>query len=236
MNSYWSDTSNMKANRHWQGVSSDGVIIPDEVPIYDYLNVIGGNFTVSTLFYEVVDGSIKTCPLTSASDMMRIEYIDTTTNTKLLKPKFTFQLGAKNRGPYDTEASIFKKWVGGFWFDSEFLSIYRLADGEQFITQAKNENDVNNNRYYSSSITDNKGNPIIPAYYFQGYLRTYCEPMESMDSFRKRILGGNMFGGGRAYFQWIEVVADSEIDFSYYWTNFTQYYRNKYFQVELDRG
>ena len=236
MNSYWTDNSNMKANRHWQGVSSGSIIIPDEIPISEYLNVIGGNFTVTTLFYEVVDGSIKTCPLASASDIMRIEYIDTITNTKLLKPKFTFQLGAKNRGAYDTEASIFKRWIGGFWFDSEFLSIYRLANSEQIITQPKNENDVNNNRYYSSSITDNKGNPIIPPYYFQGYLRTYCEPMEAMDSFRKRILGGDMFGGGRAYFQWFEVTADSEIDFSYYWTNFKQYYRNKYFQIELDRG
>ena len=235
MNSYWTDNSNMKANRHWQGIASGGSIIIPETPIYEYLNIIGGNFTISTLFYEVVDGSIKSCPLSGSSDIMRIEYIDTTTNTKLVNPKFTFQLGAKNRGQYDTESSIFKRWIGGFWIDTEYLSIYRLADSEIFIAQAKNENDVNNNRYYSSSITDSKGNPIIPPYYFQGYLRTYCEPMEAMDSFRKRILGGNMFGGGRAWFQWFEVVADSEIAFSYYWTSFKQYYRNKYFQVELTR-
>lgn len=236
MNSYWSDGLTMKANGHWQGIAQGSSPTPIETPIDEYLSVIGGNFTVSTLFYEVADGTIKTCPLSSAGDIMRIEYVDTVTNSKLVKPKFTFQLGSKNRGQYDTENSIFKRWIGGFWFDAEFLNVFKLATSEHFIAQTKNDSDVNNNRYYSSSITDSKGNPIIPPYYFQGYLRTYCEPMENLDNFRKRILGGNMFGGGRAYFQWFEVVADSEIEFSYYWSNFKQYYRNKYFQIELDRG
>lgn len=232
-----SDSGSMRMNRHYGSSGSGGSVIPTpQIPLYEHLKYIGGNFTVSTFFYESVDGSIYSCPLSTSSDIMRIEYIDTTTNTKLNLPKFTFQLGAKNRGEWESQHHIFKRWYGGFWIDNELLPIFRLADSDHLITQAKNANDVNDNRYYSSSITDSRGNPIIPPYYFQGYFRTYCEPMEQMDSFRKQILGGNMFGGGRAWFQWFEVVADSEIAFSYYWTGFKQYYRNKYFTIELARA